>query len=45
VLSARQDGEDWIVSVRVSGTFPNSPVTLDQRFRLSGDTIAALEIG
>jgi len=45
VLAARQDGDAWLVSVRVSGTFPNSPVTLAQRFRLSGDTIAALEIG
>ena len=45
VLAARQDGEAWIVSVRVRGNFPNSPVTLDQRFRLSGSSIAALEIG
>jgi ketosteroid isomerase-like protein len=45
VLSARQDGDAWIVSVRVSGSFPNSPVTLVQRFRLSGNSIAALEIG
>jgi hypothetical protein len=45
VLAARQDGDAWIVSVRVSGSFPNSPVTLEQRFRLSGTSIAALEIG
>ena len=45
VLAAHQDGDTCIVSVRVSGTFPNSPVTLAQRFRLSGNSIAALEIG
>lgn len=45
VLAARQDGDAWIVSVRVSGSFPNSPVTLEQRFRLSDNSIAALEIG
>lgn len=34
-----------VVSVRVSGNFPNSPVTLEQRFRLAGGAIQSLEIG
>ena len=39
-------GEDACdVTVRVSGTFPNSPVTLVQRFRLADGAIRSLDIG
>lgn len=34
-----------IVSSRVAGNFPGSPVDLRYRFRLEGGAIAALEIG
>jgi hypothetical protein len=44
-LDAREEGGAWIVSVRLSGDFPNAPITLEQRFRLTEDGIAALEIG
>ena len=30
---------------KVSGNFPNSPVTLDYIFGLEGEKIASLEIG
>ncbi len=43
-LSATERDGATIVSGRVSGDFPNSPVTLDHVFRLSGDKIAFLEI-
>jgi hypothetical protein len=33
-----------IVTGKVSGNFPNSPVTLEHIFRLDGDKIASLEI-
>ena len=33
-----------IVSGRVAGDFPGSPVTLDHIFRLEGDKIASLDI-
>jgi hypothetical protein len=33
-----------IVTGRVSGNFPNSPVNLEHIFRLEGDKIASLEI-
>jgi hypothetical protein len=34
-----------IVKVRVSGTFPGSPIELSYRFKVEGRLIAALEIG
>ena len=34
-----------VVTVKVSGPFPNSPVTLEQRFRLADGAIQSLEIG
>jgi hypothetical protein len=45
VLETAEEGGVWIVSVRLSGDFPNAPITLTQRFRLAENTIAALEIG
>jgi len=44
VLSAHEADGDWLVSVRVSGSFPNSPITLEQAFRLTDGAIAALDI-
>lgn len=39
----RQD-EKWVVSSRVSGNLPGSPVELQYSFKLSGDQIVDLEI-
>jgi len=44
VLSAREADGAWMLRVRVSGSFPNSPVTLEQSFHLADGLIAALEI-
>ncbi len=38
-----QDGKT-VVTARVSGSFPGSPVDLDHIFELDGDRIASLEI-
>ena len=43
-LSALEHDGATIVSARVAGDFPGSPVTLDHVFRLEGDKIASLEI-
>lgn len=40
----RDDGA-VIVTAKVAGTFPNSPITLDYAFTLEGGKIASLEIG
>lgn len=45
VLDVREGDGVHVVSVRVSGQFPNSPVTLENRFRLDGGAIRSLEIG
>ena len=34
-----------VVSGKVSGTFPGSPITLDHTFELAGDRIVSLVIG
>lgn len=39
----RRDGKT-VVTARVSGNFPNSPVNLDHIFGIAGDKIASLEI-
>jgi hypothetical protein len=39
------ESDRWTVAGLVSGNFPGSPATLHYRFRLTGDRIAALEIG
>ena len=44
VVSAREADGVWLVRVRVSGSFPNSPAALEQSFRLANGLIAALEI-
>lgn len=43
-LSAERQGDVFHLRVRVSGTFPGSPVELDYTVTLAGDRIAALEI-
>jgi hypothetical protein len=44
-LECRREGDDTIVVVRVSGTFPGSPANLTYRFGFSADgRIAALEV-
>ncbi len=43
VAAAARDGKT-VVSTRLTGDFPGSPVTLDFVFTLEGDKIAALEI-
>ena len=40
---AERDGKT-IVTARVAGNFPNSPVNLDHIFAIEGDRIASLEI-
>jgi hypothetical protein len=37
-------GSDAVVTARVTGNFPGSPVELRYRFALEGDRIASLEI-
>jgi hypothetical protein len=43
-LSAVERNGNTVVTGKVSGNFPNSPVTLEHSFRLEGDKIASLEI-
>jgi ketosteroid isomerase-like protein len=43
-VSADVSGAEAIVTARVSGDFPGSPVTLRYRFTLEGRAIARLEI-
>ena len=45
VLRAAQKPDAVIVTAKLSGTFPGSPVNLDFKFGLKGDAISALEIG
>jgi hypothetical protein len=44
-LEIRREGERIVVSARVSGDFPGSPIELDHAFVVSGDAITLLEIG
>ena len=44
VLSVGRRGDLAVVTCRVSGDFPGSPVELDHVFRLDGDKIAGLVI-
>lgn len=43
-LSAESERDATIVTARVEGNFPGSPITLRYRFELAGDRIARLEI-
>jgi uncharacterized protein (TIGR02246 family) len=44
VMAVREEKGAYAVSVRVSGTFPNSPITLTQTFRIAEGAITTLEI-
>jgi hypothetical protein len=45
-LEIQREGDTTIVSARVSGKFPGSPVVLSHRFELAGDhLIRRLDIG
>ena len=41
-LRIHQDDNEATVSVKVSGTFPGSPVTLDYSFTITDDKISSL---
>jgi SnoaL-like protein len=43
-LTAEQEGGATVVTCRLAGNFPGSPVDLRFFFRLAGDKIAALEV-
>jgi len=44
ILSAKHDGNQAIVTCRITGDFKGSPAQLDYRFDLAGDLISRLEI-
>ncbi len=44
-LSVRTEGEATIVTNRLTGSFPGSPIEVPFRFVLSGSKITKLEIG
>ena len=44
ILATRGEGDTFVVTCRVSGDFPGSPVELNNTFTLAGDKIAALSI-
>jgi ketosteroid isomerase-like protein len=43
-LSAEERGNETVVSIEVSGSFPGSPVTLDYHFTVANDKISSLII-
>ena len=43
-LSADKRGDETILSVEVSGSFPGSPITLDYHFTIANDKIQSLII-
>lgn len=45
VVSAETSGDGQVVTVKVSGNFPGSPIMLDHAFRIADGQIVALEIG
>jgi len=44
VIDAAQDGARTVVTARVAGDFPGSPIALRFRFELAGGQIASLDI-
>jgi hypothetical protein len=44
-LSAVEQDGQIVVTGKVAGDFPNSPITLEHSFRIAGDKIKSLEIG
>ena len=45
VLHVAEAGDQTIVTARISGTFPGSPIDLTHRFKLVDGLIASLSIG
>ena len=43
-LSSQERGNETVVNVEVSGTFPGSPISLDYHFTTASDKIASLTI-
>ncbi|HEY4180168.1 MAG TPA: nuclear transport factor 2 family protein [Kofleriaceae bacterium] len=43
-LSVESHGTETVVTARVTGTFPGSPVELRYRFTVAGDLITRLEV-
>lgn len=43
-VAIERRGEDYVVTARLTGNFPGSPVELRYAFTLAGDAIARLEI-
>ena len=44
-IDVREAEGSALVTARVSGTFPGSPITLRYQFVLDGDTVSRMEIG
>lgn len=44
-LTLRQEGQSTVVTNRLTGTFPGSPIEVPFRFALRNGKIASLEIG
>ncbi len=45
VVSAEMRGDVQVVTVKVSGNFPGTPIMLDHAFRVADGQIRSLEIG
>ena len=45
VLAAEQEGDRHVVTVRITGHFPGSPIELRNRFQIRDRKIADLQIG
>ena len=45
VLAVERAGDRYVVTVRVTGTFPGSPIELRNRFQIRDRKITDLEIG
>jgi len=43
-LSSQERGNETVVTVEVSGTFPGSPISLDYHFTITNDKITSLII-
>lgn len=43
-LRSQEHGDETVVSVEISGTFPGSPICLDYHFAIADDKIASLTI-
>ena len=45
VLTAKAQADEWLLTVRVSGSFPGSPVDLEYAITLRDGKISSLKIG